>query len=70
MAAPTPSLPSPSQKSQEVMATETASVDTTEEWKQQKLHGLQLFVLFACMTLVSFLALLDTSILGTVRPQP
>jgi hypothetical protein len=48
------------------MTTETTSVDTNKEWEPQKLHGMRLLLIFASMTLVTFLALLDTSILGTV----
>jgi hypothetical protein len=36
----------------------------------QTLHGLKLATLLGSITLVTFLALIDTSILGTVRPLP
>jgi hypothetical protein len=35
-----------------------------------KLHGGKLFILLGSITLVTFLALLDTSIVGTVRTLP
>lgn len=43
---------------------------TKDEPSSQTLHGLKLATLLGSITLVTFLALIDTSILGTVRPHP
>jgi hypothetical protein len=67
---PIPPSPTPTPKSQEPTTVETASMEAKKEWAPQKLKGFQLFMLFASITLVTFVALLDTSILGTVRSHP
>jgi len=43
---------------------------TSKDEPSQTLHGLKLATLLGSIALVTFLALIDTSILGTVRPRP
>lgn len=47
-----------------------AAADTHSQHEHQYLEGLQLVLVIACVTLVCFLVLLDTSIIATVRHNP
>jgi hypothetical protein len=61
MATPAP----PSTSTQDATAPITPN-NTDESSTKQTLQGLKLFILLGSITLVTFLALIDTSIIGTV----
>jgi hypothetical protein len=67
MATPTAQAPIPSEP---IAAATTPTTTSQNDAPPEKLKGLKLAVLLGSITLVTFLALLDTSIVGTVTNHP